>query len=104
MKKASSKSQRAPSKTSLQEMPEVDFSRTRLRRNPYARRIKAEGLVVQVGRGRPQKVLEVGGTVPRSVRFSPAVWALLERRAKAKGLTLHAALREAIVAWARRAA
>ncbi len=104
MKKVSKKPQREPSDASLREMPEVDFSRTRVRRNQYAKRIKAEGLVVQVGRGRPQKVLEVGGTVPRSVRFSPAVWALLERRAKAKGLTLHAALREAIVAWARRAA
>ena len=104
MKKARKKRQREPSKASLREMPEVDFSRARVRRNPYAKRIKAEGLVVQVGRGRPQKLLEVGGTVPRSVRFSAAVWALLERRAKAKGLTLHAALREAIVAWARRAA
>ena len=104
MKKASRKPQRAPSKASLREMPEVDFSRARVRQNPYAKRIKAEGLVVQVGRGRPQKLLEAGGTVPRSVRFSPAVWALLERRAKAKGLSLHAALREAIVAWARRAA
>lgn len=85
-------------------MPEVDFSQARVRRNPYAKKIREEGVVVQVGRGRPRKVLEVGGTVPRSVRFSPAVWALLEERAKAEGLTLHAALREAIVAWARRAA
>jgi len=52
----------------------------------------------------PRKVLEVGDTAPRSVRFSPAVWALLEKRAKAKGLTLHAALRQAIVTWARRSA
>jgi hypothetical protein len=104
MKKVSRKPQREPSKASLREMPEVDFSPTRVRRNQYAKRIMAEGLVVQVGRGRPQKVLEVGGTVPRSVRFSPAVWELHERRAKAKGLTLHAALREAIVAWALRAA
>jgi hypothetical protein len=104
MKKANRKSQRAPSKASLREMPEVDFSRARVRRNPYAKRIREEGLVVQVGRGRARRVLEAGGTVPRSVRFSPAVWALLEERAKAKGLTLHAALREAIVAWALRAA
>jgi len=71
MKKASKKRQREPSKASLREMPEVDFSGARVRRNPYAKRIKAEGLVVQVGRGRPQKLLEVGGTVPRSVRFPP---------------------------------
>jgi hypothetical protein len=85
-------------------MPEVDFRKVRVKRNPYARRIAAEGLVVQVGRGRPRRLLESGGTMPRSVRFPGRVWALLERRAKAKGLTLHAALREAILEWARRAA
>lgn len=45
-----------------------------MRKNPYAARIAAEGLTVQVGRGRPKRL---------------------------KGLTLHAALREAILAWAR---
>ena len=42
-----------------------------------------------------------GPTIPRSVRFPEKIWALLERRAKARGLTLHAALREAILEWAR---
>jgi hypothetical protein len=82
-------------------MPEVDFSKVRTRRNPYAKRIANEGLVVQVGRGRPRQ-LWPRGSIPRSVRFSPAIWTLLERCAKAKGLTLHAALRQAILAWARR--
>ena len=105
MKKKPSRSrQREPSKASLQEIPEVDFTRARSRKNRYAKRIAAEGIVVQVGRGRPKKVLEVGGTVPRSVRFPAKVWALLEKRAKEKGLTLHAALREAIVDWLNRAA
>jgi hypothetical protein len=104
MKKASKKQQNEPSRTSLREMPEVDFSKSRVRRNPYAKRISAEGITVQVGRGRPRKMLEVGGTVPRSVRFSPAIWALLEERAKEEGLSLHAALREAILAWTHRAA
>ena len=104
MKKASSRLRRGPSKGSLREIPEVDFSKARVRRNPYAKRIADEGLVVQVGRGRPKQVLEPRGSVPRSVRFSPTIWTLLEKRAKAKGLTLHAALREAILAWARRAA
>jgi hypothetical protein len=104
MKKAVKKHQREPSKASLQAMPEVDFSTARVRPNPYAKRIPAEGITVQVGRGRPKKVLETGGTVPRSVRFPPAIWALLEERAKKKGLSLHAALREAILAWTRRAA
>jgi hypothetical protein len=85
-------------------MPEVDFVTARVKRNPYARRIATEGLVVQVGRGRPKRVLEAGGTSPRSVRFPDEIWTLLEKRAQAKGLTLHAALRQAILEWARHAA
>ena len=104
MKKANRRTQRGPSKRSLREMPEVDFRKVHVRRNPYSRQIAAEGLSVQVGRGRPKRLLESGATTPRSVRFSEGVWALLERRAKAKGLTLHAALREAILEWARSAA
>jgi hypothetical protein len=61
-------------------------------------------MLVQVGRGRPNRIMEVGGTVPRSVRFPPNVWALLEKRAKQRGLTLHTALREAILDWLNRAA
>ena len=76
----------------------------RLKPNSYARWIAAEGLVVQVGRGRPKRLLESRGTTPRSVRFPEEIWALLERRAELKGLTLHAALREAILEWARTAA
>ena len=104
MKKASRQTHKEPSQRSLREVPEVDFSKVRVRRNPYARRIAKEGLVVQVGRGRPKRLLESGGSTPRSVRFPDDIWALLERRAKAKGLTLHAALREAILEWARNAA
>lgn len=104
MKKASKKAQREPSKRSLREIPEVDFREGRVKRNPYARKIATDGLVVRVGRGRPKRLLETGLTTPRSVRFSEEIWALLERRAKAKGLTLHAALRQAILDWARHAA
>src|SRR5688572_14481032 len=104
MKRANRKAQREPAKQSLREMPEVDFRGVRVKRNPYARRVAAEGLVVQVGRGRPKRLLESGGTTPRSVRFPDEIWALLERRARSKGLTLHAALREAILEWARHAA
>jgi hypothetical protein len=85
-------------------MPEVDFPKVRVTRNPYARRIAEDGLVVQVGRGRPRRVLETGGTTPRPVRLPDQTWTLLERRAKAKGLTLDAALREAILKWAQRQA
>jgi len=38
------------------------------------------------------------------VRFPAAVWKRIEVRAKARGLTLHAALREAILVWLRDAA
>ncbi len=101
MKKADRGEQREPSRKSLREMPEVGFRTARVRRNAYARQIASEGLMVQVGRGRPKRLLESGGTTPRSVRFPDAIWALLERRARAKHLTLHAALRQAILEWAR---
>jgi hypothetical protein len=104
MKAGKRRKQREPSKASLREMPEVDFSKARVHRNPYAARIAKEGIVVQVGRGRPKRLLEVGGTHPRSVRFPHAVWKQVEARAKAKGVSVHAALREAIIAWLKAAA
>ena len=104
MKKANRRAQREPSRRSLREMPEVDFGTVHVKRNPYARRITARGLVVQVGRGRPKRLLESGGTTPRSVRFPDEIWTLLEQRAEARGITLHAALRQAILEWARHAA
>ncbi len=42
MKKAAASD--GPRAVSLKEMPEIDFSRYRLRRNPYAPRIKREGV------------------------------------------------------------
>ena len=74
LKKTKTRSQREPSAASLREIPEVDFSKSRIRRNPYAARVAREGLVAQIRRGRPRKLLEVGGTRPRSVRFSDVVW------------------------------
>lgn len=88
----------------MKEIPEIDFKKGKLRRNPYAARIAAEGLVIQVGRGRPKKLLEVGKTHPRSVRFPDTIWMEVETRAKEKGITVHAALREAILAWLGQAA
>src|SRR5437773_11534396 len=104
MKKAKTRSDREPSAASLREIPEVDFSKSRIRRNPYAARVVREGLVVQIGRGRPRKLLEVGGTRPRSVRFSDVVWKPIEVVASVRGLSVHATLREAILAWLGRAA
>jgi hypothetical protein len=104
MKKAKRARHREPSRASLREIPEIDFSKVKVRKNPYAARIAKEGIVVQVGRGRPKKLLEVGRTHPRSVRFPDVVWDRIEARAKKRGLTLHAALREAILAWLKEAA
>lgn len=84
--------------------PEVDFVGAKVRKNPYAARIAREGITVQVGRGRPTKLLEGGPTTPRSVRFSAEVWRRIEKEASKKGLTLHAALREAILEWLHHAA
>jgi hypothetical protein len=99
MKKAIRRSMKGPSRSSLREMPEVDFKKAKVRRNPYARRIATEGISVRVGRGRPKKGAETGPTVPRSVRFPASVWEHLERCAKADGIPLHAALRAAVIAW-----
>ena len=101
-KRRKARKQREPSKASLREIPEVDFSTAR--RSPYAARIAKEGIVVQVGRGRPKRILEVGGTSPRSVRFPDTVWKQIEARARAERMTIHAALRQAILFWLRSAA
>jgi hypothetical protein len=99
MKKAR---ERGPSAASLREIPEVDFKSAKVRRNPYAARIAAEGIVINTGRGRPKKGQETGPTVPRSVRFPPPVWKLLEQRAKKEGVSLHAVLRAAVMDWVAR--
>ena len=99
MKTAKAVRHREPTRQSLDDIPEIDFSNRRVRRNPYAKKIAEQGATVQVGRGRPKKLFEVGGTHPRSVRFPDAVWKKLEKQAQKRGITLHAALREAILAW-----
>ena len=91
-----------PSTASLKEMPEVDFARARVRKNPYARRIAREGISVQTTRGRPKKGEETGPTVPRSIRFPASMWREIERRAREEGVSLHAALRAAILDWVSR--
>jgi len=100
MKKVSR--ERGPSRASLREIPEVDFAAAKVRRNPYADRVAEEG-IVHVRPGRPRKGTETGPTEPRSIRFPAPVWKALETRAKAQGLTLHSALRAAIIEWASRA-
>ncbi len=92
---------REPSKASLREIPEIDFRTARVRPNPYAARIAEEG-IVHIRRGRPRRGTETGLTEPRSIRFPAPVWKVLEARARSEGLTLHSALRVAILEWARR--
>lgn len=101
MKKAKRKHNDGPSKASLREMPELDFKKMKVTRNPYAKRYAEEGVTVHVARGRPKRGTETGLTAPRSIRFPVNVWKHLEERAKRDGLPLHAALRAAVLAWAR---
>ena len=85
---------------SLREIPEVDFTTVKVRPNPYAARIAAEGYTLP-SPGRPRKGQETG-SVPKSIRFPAKVWSQLEGKAKAQGMTLHAALRTAIMEWVSR--
>lgn len=87
-----------PAPASLHEMPEIDGAASG-RKNPYATRIKASGIELQVGRGRPRAGSEVGPTQVKSVRLPPAVWKRLEKRARAEGIALHALVRAALVDW-----
>jgi hypothetical protein len=97
MKKAGKRNE--PSAVSLREMPEADFSRQKWERRPrIAVRIAAEGMTFP-GRGRPRKGQEVGPSVMKSVRFPKVFWNQLEKRARSKNLTAHAAIRVALAEW-----
>lgn len=94
-----------PSATSLAEMPEVtDWSQARRGGPDVAARIEREGLVIPGGRGRPPKGAEQGPSETRTIRLSAAWWRWIEQIAAGRGLTVHAALREAVTAWAADAA
>jgi hypothetical protein len=109
MKKASKP--REPSKASLHMIPEVDFEQARVRRNPSAARIAAEG--IHVSRGRPNKGTETGPSGPRSVKarskvdqilqlkvtlaeVEPVVWRRLLVPAEMTLAKLHSALQPAM--------
>jgi hypothetical protein len=93
-----------PSPASLQDLPEADFKKLRVRRNPYAARLGAAGVTIHTSRGRPARGSEVGPTVLKSVRLPPLVWAQLEKRARAKGIAVHALVRQAILDLLKRVA
>jgi hypothetical protein len=84
----------APSKASLSEMPELDMSQARP--NRFSASIQAGGITLRIGRGRPKRGTEVGPTTVRSVRLPVEIWEAVKRSAKRRGLTVHAALCEAI--------
>ncbi len=94
----------APSQASLRAIPEADFATPKVKRNPYAERMRSAGLTLQVGQGRPRGGSETGPTVVKSVRLPPAVWAELEKRARAEGIAVHALVRKAILELLKRAA
>jgi len=86
-----------PSLASLRAIPELG-TEAQGSQNPYADRIAAQGVELQVGRHRPPRGSEVGPTEARSVRLPPAVWRRLERQARARGIALHALVRAAVLA------
>lgn len=58
MKKMTSRP-REPSAASLRDLPEVDFSRSRIRRNPYATRIAREGIQLRHDEPSPETLAEL---------------------------------------------
>lgn len=114
MKKAEKHSRAArvnPSAKSLKEIPEVDFSKSvRRGRGLYASKIaKAGGYYVQpdgeaarfvqTRQGRPKKGEPKATTQTKNVRLPPEVWEVMERAAEDRGLSLHAAMRRALLEW-----
>lgn len=73
-----------PSLLALWEMPELASDAILLRRG-------------HPGKGRTRS------TVVRSIRLPAATWTKVEKRARAKGLNLHQAMRAALLGWLRRA-
>jgi hypothetical protein len=104
MKKTTKKSRASePSAASLREIPEIDFTKAVVLGRGAEGLRKARALL-EARRGRPRKGTRADGSRPRSIRFSEAMWRDLERRAKQRGITLHALLREVIAEWLVRAA
>jgi hypothetical protein len=50
-------------------------------------------------KGRPRKGIAATPVQPRVVKMPPAFWATMGELADASGLTLHAAMREALLKW-----
>jgi hypothetical protein len=95
MKKASSAAE--PARSSLREMPEVDFAAYRVRKNPYAKRIAREGIEIVAAPTVRGKVVRERGTSAASLREMPEVDLARARtrrnpyakRIAAEGISLH---------------
>jgi hypothetical protein len=83
-----------PSRASLREMPVLDMSSPG--KNRFAAGIRAAGVTLPVGPGRPVRGQEVGPTSTRSVRLPASVWRAVEAEAARRGTTVHALLRSVI--------
>ena len=106
MKKASDKKKRQatePSRASLRDIPEIDFSKAVVLGRGAAGLRKVQALL-KTRQGRPKNGTRPDGSSPRSIRFSDSMWRELERRAKRRGVPLHALLREVIAQWLTKAA
>jgi hypothetical protein len=57
------------------------------------------GPLVSLRRGRPRKGEKPTGTVPKTVKHTPGFWETMAAKAKARGLTLHEAMRQALGEW-----
>ena len=57
------------------------------------------GPQVSLRRGRPRKGEKATGTVAKTVKHTPGFWNAMAAKAKAKGLTLHEAMRQALREW-----
>lgn len=66
--------------------------------NPYYERVK-DGVCVKPGR--PRKGESEGPTEIRSIRLPPSVWEKVEDQAAREGLSVHAAVRHAVLIWLR---
>jgi hypothetical protein len=54
---------------------------------------------VSLRRGRPRKGQRAVGTVAKTVKHRPRFWKIMATKAKARGLTLHEAMRQALGEW-----
>lgn len=68
------------------------------------RRIAADaerrfGPQVTLRRGRPRKGERPTGTVSKTIKHTPGFWKAMGAKARARGLTLHEAMRQALGEW-----